>query len=99
MAQRIVKEALIIGGCTLFLLLLCATVGITSSTPPSIPTAKAAEYGQEPTEDQEWFSDGILQSRFTGKLDEVTIHLSEHKLTDDELERYREGRLKAALAQ
>jgi hypothetical protein len=36
---------------------------------------------------------------FTGTLEQVTIHIAEHKLTDEELQQYREGRLKAALAQ
>jgi hypothetical protein len=61
-ARRLLKDFLIVTGGTLFLLFLCATVGITNSTPPSMPTAKAAEYDQEPTEDQEWFSQGVLQS-------------------------------------
>jgi hypothetical protein len=36
---------------------------------------------------------------FTGSLEQVTINIAEHKLTEEELRRYREGRLKAALAQ
>jgi hypothetical protein len=36
---------------------------------------------------------------FTGTLEKVTIHIAEHKLTEEELQQYREGRLKAALAQ
>jgi arylsulfatase len=36
---------------------------------------------------------------FTGTLEQITIHIAEHKLTDEELQQYREGRLKAALAQ
>jgi hypothetical protein len=36
---------------------------------------------------------------FTGTLEKVTIHIAEHKLTEEELRQYREGRLKAALAQ
>lgn len=36
---------------------------------------------------------------FTGKLEKVTIHIAEHKLTEEDLRRYREGRLKAAMAQ
>jgi arylsulfatase len=36
---------------------------------------------------------------FTGKLDQVTISITEHKLTQEQLKQYREGRLKAALAQ
>jgi arylsulfatase len=36
---------------------------------------------------------------FTGTLEKVTIHIAEHKLTDEDLQKYREGRLKAALAQ
>ena len=36
---------------------------------------------------------------FTGKLEKVTINITDHPLTDEELQRYREGRAKAALAQ
>jgi hypothetical protein len=36
---------------------------------------------------------------FTGTLEEVTINIAEHKLTEEQLQQYREGRLKAALAQ
>ena len=62
MTRRLLKDFLIVIGGTLVLLFLCATVGITNTTPPSTSTAKAAEYSQEPTEDQEWFSQGVLQS-------------------------------------
>jgi len=37
--------------------------------------------------------------RFTGKLLSVTINLADANLTEEQLQRYREGRLKAALAQ
>ena len=37
--------------------------------------------------------------KFTGEIGKVTITLADHKLTEEELEAYREGRLKAALAQ
>ena len=37
--------------------------------------------------------------QFTGELKKVTINLAEHKLTEKELQHYREGRAKAALAQ
>jgi hypothetical protein len=37
--------------------------------------------------------------KFTGKLEKVTINITEHKLTEKQLEKYREGRVKAALAQ
>jgi arylsulfatase len=36
---------------------------------------------------------------FTGELETVTINIADHKLTEEELRSYREGRLKAALAQ
>ncbi len=36
---------------------------------------------------------------FSGKLEKVTIQTADHKLTDEELKRYREGRLNAAMAQ
>ncbi len=35
---------------------------------------------------------------FTGKLDEVTISISEKKLTEEQLQKYREGRVQSALA-
>ncbi|HRZ47530.1 MAG TPA: hypothetical protein P5555_20330 [Candidatus Paceibacterota bacterium] len=37
--------------------------------------------------------------KFTGELGRGTIHIANHKLTEAELQQYREGRLKAALAQ
>ena len=36
---------------------------------------------------------------FTGKLEKVTINITEEQLTDEQLQRYREGRAKAALSQ
>jgi arylsulfatase len=36
---------------------------------------------------------------FTGELETVTINITEHELTEEQLQAYREGRLKAALAQ
>jgi arylsulfatase len=36
---------------------------------------------------------------FTGKLEKVTIQTADHKLTEEELRQYREGRIKAAMAQ
>ena len=63
MARRLLKDSLIIIGGTLFLLLLCATVGITNSTPPSTSTANAAQDGEGATEDEEWSSDRVPQSR------------------------------------
>ena len=36
---------------------------------------------------------------FTGKLEKVTINISEEKLTKEQLRQYREGRVKAAMAQ
>ncbi|TWU08926.1 Arylsulfatase [Symmachiella macrocystis] len=37
--------------------------------------------------------------KFTGELKKVTINITEHKLDKEQLQKYREGRLKAALAQ
>ena len=37
--------------------------------------------------------------KFTGKLEKVTINISDDKLTEEELRQYREGRVKAAMAQ
>ena len=42
MQVRLLKESLIFIGATLFFLGLCATVGISTSTPPTSPPAKAA---------------------------------------------------------
>jgi hypothetical protein len=50
MLRRILKEVLIVSGLTLFFMLLCATVGISTSTPPSSPTVKAADVGEHDTE-------------------------------------------------
>ena len=59
MAGRLLKDILIVIGCTLLLLLLCATVGITNSTPPSTATAKAAQHEDTVIEGQEWFGDRV----------------------------------------
>lgn len=37
--------------------------------------------------------------KFTGDLQKVTINITEHKLTEAELEQYRQGRLRSAIAQ
>jgi arylsulfatase len=37
--------------------------------------------------------------KFTGKLEKVTINITEAKLTEEQLQKYREGRVKAAMAQ
>lgn len=37
--------------------------------------------------------------KFTGEIDKVTINIADHKLTEEELKQYREGKLKGALAQ
>jgi hypothetical protein len=58
MARRLLKDTLIITAGTLLLLLLCATVGISHSTPPSAPVAKAAQDGDVVVEDGGWVSDG-----------------------------------------
>ena len=42
MLSGLLKEILIIAGGTLFFVLLCATVGISTSTPPSRPNAETA---------------------------------------------------------
>ena len=40
-----------------------------------------------------------LPFKFTGELKKVTINITEQKLTEEQLQHYREGRVKAALAQ
>jgi arylsulfatase len=37
--------------------------------------------------------------RFTGDLEKVTINITEHKLTEAEIEEYRQGRVRSAIAQ
>lgn len=37
--------------------------------------------------------------KFTGNLEKVTINITEAKLTEEQLQQYREGRVKAAMAQ
>jgi arylsulfatase len=37
--------------------------------------------------------------KFTGKLDKVTINIAEEKLTEEQLEEYRQGRVRSAIAQ
>ena len=37
--------------------------------------------------------------KFTGNLEKVTINITEAKLTEEQLQKYREGRVKAAMAQ
>jgi len=37
--------------------------------------------------------------KFTGKLDKVTINITEEKLTEEQLEQYRQGRVRSAIAQ
>ena len=59
MMERWRKDILIFMGCTLFLLLLCATVGITDSTPPPTATAKAAQDQDAGLECQERLSDRV----------------------------------------
>ena len=51
MVSRFFKEALIVLGATLFFLVLCATVGISMSTPPASPTAEAAQAEEHASED------------------------------------------------
>ena len=43
--------------------------------------------------------DYAVPFRFTGDIAKVTISLAKEKLTEEQLKTYREGRLKAALAQ
>lgn len=52
MAGRFVKESLIIFGGTIFFLALCATVGISTSSPPSSPPAEAAIEPEDSSEAQ-----------------------------------------------
>jgi len=51
MLRRLLKESLIFIGATLFFLALCATVGISTSTPPTRPTAEAAYAEEYPAEE------------------------------------------------
>ena len=37
--------------------------------------------------------------KFTGKLEKVTVNITERKLSDEELEQYRQGRVRSAIAQ
>jgi hypothetical protein len=37
--------------------------------------------------------------KFTGKLEKVTVNITEEELTEEQLQKYREGRVKAALAE
>ena len=37
--------------------------------------------------------------KFTGKLEKVTINITEEKLTEEQLEQYRQGRVRSAIAQ
>jgi hypothetical protein len=37
--------------------------------------------------------------KFTGKLEDVTINVAGEKLTEEELEKYRQRRVKSAIAQ
>lgn len=43
--------------------------------------------------------DYAVPFRFTGEVEKVTISLADHKLTEGELQKYREGRLKGAVSQ
>jgi hypothetical protein len=36
--------------------------------------------------------------KFTGKLEKVTINITEQKLTEQELEKYGQGRVRSAIA-
>jgi hypothetical protein len=65
MAKRFIKDSLIVIGATLFFLALCATVGISTSTPPTSPTAEAAYEREHDSEDEHF-------DRFpTRKLEDV----------------------------
>ena len=37
--------------------------------------------------------------KFSGNLEKVTINITEEKLTEDQLEQYRQGRVRSAIAQ
>ena len=66
MLKRLLIESLVVFGGTLFFLLLCATVGISMSTPPTSPTAEAAH---EPVfVDEDLGRDTVLDSGFEGPL-------------------------------
>ena len=40
-----------------------------------------------------------VQFKFTHKLEKVTINITEEKLTEEQLEEYRQGRVQSAIAQ
>ena len=40
-----------------------------------------------------------MQFKFTRKLEKVTINITEEKLTEEQLEEYRQGRVQSAIAQ
>ena len=40
-----------------------------------------------------------VQFKFTRKLEKVTINITEEKLTEEQLEEYRQGRVQSAIAQ
>ena len=40
-----------------------------------------------------------VQFKFTLKLEKVTINITEQKLTEEQLEQYRQGRVRSAIAQ
>jgi hypothetical protein len=50
--KRILRESLIVSGITLVFLVICATVGISTSTPPTSPTAEAAYEREHDFEDE-----------------------------------------------
>jgi hypothetical protein len=54
---------------------------------------RAVKFGTPVSEDYK------VPFKFTGKLEKVTINITEEKLTEEELERYRQGRVKSAIAQ
>jgi hypothetical protein len=49
--RRVFKESLIVFGITLIFLLISATVGISTNTPPSSPTARAAHEREDALEE------------------------------------------------
>ena len=59
MAKKVLKEGLIVVGGTLFLLVLCATAGITINTSPSTSSARADWDEEKLIEAREWSNNSV----------------------------------------
>jgi hypothetical protein len=69
MLRRLLKESLVITGGTLFFLALCATVGISTSTPPSTAGSFSVDELEDPTEDMDRESSSSRERYDFEKLD------------------------------